>query len=597
MASTNSQHKSSILYTFLRSGINISPDSLNLLEKVDDPLLKSKEIIKKTSFIASFKSHLTMDVLRNIEDEEIQDIIRNHSKFSKIQLKIIETKSPEIIEERIEDQASKINIYKEDDSKPVEKNDTSLQEEITTVQDVQKNDIPIQKPLKAKKIEKIARKEIKIESSGSTKSVFAYKPQAKEYDVQLKILKDPTGKLFTSGTYNDFYELNIDKFKKLQALMKKRADTHSATNINNILRLSRAVEVATMGFASNIRETKTNKYMLSIEDMTGSINVLINQNPEDNSNYELARRIIDDHMIFVSGQYSPGKNGSSGIIFADYITKIDIPNSHEPKLSPDPLSIAFLSDTHMCSKEFEEKLWNKFIDFINGRTGNRDFAGKIKYIIINGDLVDGVGIYPNQENDLTVKNIYEQFERAAEHLSEIPEHIQIIYGPGNHEPVRNAIPRPALPKKFTQPLIDLGIKCVGNPAMVETHNIKTLFFHGDSMLDLNLLIPGLDNDTPVKTMEELMISRHLAPTYGKKTQIAPVSNDWLVIDKLPDILHTGHIHINGLGKYKNISLVNSGCFQAQTDFMKSFGIVPTPGIVPVIELDTMRGVEIDVGKF
>ena len=109
-----------------------------------------------------------------------------------------------------------------------------------------------------------------------------------------------------------------------------------------------------------------------------------------------------------------------------------------------------------------------------------------------------------------------------------------------------------------------------------------------------MLISDLENDKPVETMKELLKCRHLAPIYGKKTQIAPTSKDWLVIEKIPDIFHTGHLHINGIGQYRNVSLINSGCFQTQTDFMKSFGITPTPGIVPIIELDTFKSVELDL---
>ena len=94
-------------------------------------------------------------------------------------------------------------------------------------------------------------------------------------------------------------------------------------------------------------------------------------------------------------------------------------------------------------------------------------------------------------------------------------------------------------------------------------------------------------------MKEFLKCRHLAPIYGKKTQIAPISTDWLVIDKVPDILHVGHIHINGIGQYRNVALINSGCFQTQTDFMKSFGIIPTPGIVPFVELNSLNGYELD----
>ena len=45
-------------------------------------------------------------------------------------------------------------------------------------------------------------------------------------------------------------------------------------------------------------------------------------------------------------------------------------------------------------------------------------------------------------------------------------------------------------------------------------------------------------------MREYIRARHLAITYGKKTEMAPLDKDWLVLDTLPDILHTGHLHKN-----------------------------------------------------
>ena len=167
---------------------------------------------------------------------------------------------------------------------------------------------------------------------------------------------------------------------------------------------------------------------------------------------------------------------------------------------------------------------------------------------------------------------------------------------GNHEPVRNAIPRPAVPKKYCEDLINLGIKCLGNPSLIKTHNVNTLVYHGESMHDMNRLIHDLDINKPIETMKEFLICRHLAPIFGGKTQIAPLKNDLLVLDKIPDIFHTGHMHINGMGKYRNVTLVNSGCFQAQTDFMRSFGITPTPGIVPIIELDSLNYFPLDFKK-
>ena len=46
--------------------------------------------------------------------------------------------------------------------------------------------------------------------------------------------------------------------------------------------------------------------------------------------------------------------------------------------------------------------------------------------------------------------------------------------------------------------------------------------------------------------------------------------------------------------YNNIALVNSGCFQGQTDFMNSLGIQPTPGVLSIVDLDTLRGTQLDL---
>ena len=125
---------------------------------------------------------------------------------------------------------------------------------------------------------------------------------------------------------------------------------------------------------------------------------------------------------------------------------------------------------------------------------------------------------------------------------------------------------------------------VGCPAYVSLHGITTLLFHGTSLIDMNMSIPGLKNEDPAQTMTELMRARHLVPSYGKKTELAPTESDWLVIDPIPDIFLTGHLHKNGYGWHNGILMVNSGCFQGQTDYMKSFGINPDIGKPTIVNL-------------
>jgi len=580
------EERRAIINKLVNSGINVTPSLLDFVLSLEKPLEELNLIIKETSFIPDFKSHLTETVLKKISNDKIQKALKRT---------LFKTDSS----------LNEINLAEKEISvlKPENHDLDNMKNQITTPNSELQNQSMNLEPLSQTGPsinlleDNLTKKKIKIRSFESTKSAFAFNPIAKEYSSAYEILKDPTGKLYTTGDYDDFYEYTLDKFDKLRLLMKKRPDVLSATNINNILRLTNKADVSTIGLVSDLHQTKNDNYLFGLEDLTGTINVLVRKDSEREENLKFIKRTINDQILYVEGSYNPGEKGKKGIIFANYITKIDIPADFQPNISLDPLSIAFISDTHIGSKEFEYSLLTKFIDFLKGKIGDkivRTLAGKIKYIIINGDLVDGIGVYPNQDKDLIISDIYKQYKSASEFLAEIPEYIKIFYTSGNHEPVRNAIPRPAVPKKYCEDLINLGIVCLGNPSLIETHNVKTLIYHGESMHDMNMLIHDLDINKPTEIMKELLICRHLAPIFGEKTQIAPINKDWLVIDKIPDIFHTGHVHINGLGYHRNVTLINSGCFQAQTDFMKSFGIKPTPGIVPIIELDTLKPFELDL---
>ena len=62
-------------------------------------------------------------------------------------------------------------------------------------------------------------------------------------------------------------------------------------------------------------------------------------------------------------------------------------------------------------------------------------ASKVKYVIIAGDLVDGVGIYPSQQEELEIKEIVAQYEEFCRLIKQIPADKQIIICPGNHDAV------------------------------------------------------------------------------------------------------------------------------------------------------------------
>ncbi|HIE34469.1 MAG TPA: DNA polymerase II small subunit, partial [Candidatus Altiarchaeales archaeon] len=130
-------------------------------------------------------------------------------------------------------------------------------------------------------------------------------------------------------------------------------------------------------------------------------------------------------------------------------------------------------------------------------------------------------------------------------------------------------------------LFPKNVMHVGNPAMLDIEGVKLLIYHGKSFDDLVFLKSRLSYARPCEIMVELLKRRHLAPKYGGFTSIAPEREDLLVIDELPDIFHTGHIHTYGTSFYKGIFLVNSSTWMAQSDYQTKRGIKAIPGNVCV----------------
>jgi DNA polymerase II small subunit len=209
--------------------------------------------------------------------------------------------------------------------------------------------------------------------------------------------------------------------------------------------------------------------------------------------------------------------------------------------------------------------------------------------LIGGDSIDGVGVYPGQENDLKIKTPSEQYDLLAEYLKEIPQDIEIIIIPGNHDMTALAEPQPAILPKYTRKITELqNIHMLGNPSYIKLHGVSILMAHGTPLGDLTSFVPGLSMAKSADAMKELLISRHLAPTYGNRTSLVPTKEDFLVISPIPDIFHTGHTHCNAYGNYRGVTLINSGTFQGQTEFQKNLGIIPTPAEVPIINLKTLK---------
>ena len=410
------------------------------------------------------------------------------------------------------------------------------------------------------------------------KTVF--RAYAKDIDADIKVIEDPTDQICTTGSMEEYLEYFQDRFKRIRKFLRKRMDTKDATSISEALKAPANSKIKIIGMITDKRERKQ-KIFLTIEDLEASATIFV-----PSKVIGKAQALLLDQVVCIS--VIKGKND---LLIAEDFFLPDVPKKTPNKASM-PVYAALISDLHVGSNMFMQGAFQRFLSWLNGKFGNKQLketASHVKYVVVAGDLVDGVGVYPEQLKELTIENIYEQYQAVAKLIEQIPEYIEVIIIPGNHDASRKALPKPAIPQDYAEPLHETRkILSLGDPCTISLHDVELLLYHGRSLNDIIAATPNVNFHTPDKAMKLLLQSRHLAPTYGQRTPIAPEKRDFMVIERVPDIFHTGHIHVLGHGTYRGILMVNSGAWQNQTLYQKKMGLEPNPGIAPIVNLQTLR---------
>ena len=410
-----------------------------------------------------------------------------------------------------------------------------------------------------------------------------------------KIIFDPTYKI-NSEDKKDFFKLFDSRYKKTLKILSIRSESRQIRKIKYIKDLRNKSRFSSLAnenergkFVDSVfvaglimlKRNRKNDVELVIDDTTGSIPVVCKTRELINE----ASTLVLDQMLML--EISLSKRNSNDFVIKDIIFP-DIPE-HVSSKSGTESYVALISDLHVGSKYFMEKEFN---DLLGWLSSDDDFVRKIKFICIAGDIVDGIGVYPNQDRELIDININSQMSYAAALLQKIPKRMHVFLIPGNHDPGRRALPQSALTNlRDFQQLENFSI--IGNPSLVELNKVKLLMFHGQSLDDVIATVPGLSYSKPVEAMKILLRSRHLSPIYGNRTPIAPESEDMLVIDDVPDVFHAGHVHTTQVGRYKGTLIVNSGAWQKQTKFQQTMGITPSPGICILVNLATLQSFKKD----
>lgn len=404
------------------------------------------------------------------------------------------------------------------------------------------------------------------------------------YKGNVKVVSMPplVSKKFEVG---DFVRHFRSKFNEIKDFLQERPELENLVSINKISGNRQGISI--IGMILDKKITKNRNILFEVEDLTGRIRVLVSQNKKEI--YEKAEDVCLDSVIAFKC------SGNNEILFANDIFFPETAVS-DRKNSPTEEYALFISDIHVGSKLFLEENFLKFVDYLNGKIPNTPEAGKIKYLLIIGDLVAGVGVYPNQEKGLLIPDIEAQYSKIAEYLDKIRKDIQIIIIPGNHDCVRLAEPQPILDEKYAWPIYNLeNVTLAQNPSTINigaTENFSgfdVLAYHGFSFFyyinNIPKLITGDSANSPDKAMHYLLQNRHLAPSHSS-VQYSPAEKDPLLIRKTPDIFVSGHTHRSAISYYNNILVISNSCWEDLTPIQEKWGSKPDFCKVPMFNLKT-----------
>ena len=388
-----------------------------------------------------------------------------------------------------------------------------------------------------------------------------------------------------TGEYRDFVSVFRDRYEKLSGQLRGRVN-HRPTD--TLSAMTGGSEAAIVGMVSDIRSTASGHWLVELEDTNGTYPCLV---MKDRDIADLVGELLHDEVIAIEGTLSDDNTDGDGILFVDDIHFPEIPRTYHPSTADRSVSAALVSDVHVGSQEFMAEAWHRFTDWLH-----TDEAAGVEYLLLAGDMVEGVGVYPDQDEELDIVDIYDQYRAFSEHLKEVPGDMEIVMIPGNHDAVRLAEPQPPFDEELRDIMSAHDCRISANPSTVDVEGVSVLMYHGVSLDEVIAELPDdkASYDEPHHAMSYLLKKRHVAPQFGGHTRLAPEAEDHLVIEEVPDVFHTGHVHKFGYGTYHNVLTINSGCWQAQTEFQKSVNIDPDTAMAPILDLQNL---ELTIRKF
>jgi DNA polymerase II small subunit len=386
----------------------------------------------------------------------------------------------------------------------------------------------------------------------------------------VKILKDfdNNGKKIANSDFVDYFRRRFEVIRDL--LLARGFD-----NLISIRRLGESnVVCSVIGMVYAKRITKNRNLLLEVEDLGGRVVILVNR--DNRELFECGMRLKEDDILAFRC------SGSAKMLFA---SEFIFPDSYkrEEEFGNDDSWVGFLGDFHVGSRGFLEGELRRFVSWVNGEVGDersREIARKLKCLVIVGDLVEGVGVYPGQERDLRIKSVRMQYDKLSEILIDLRDDVEVVVLPGLHDAVWLGQPQPGLDRKWVGKLADLkNLRFVSNPCVFEFGGLRFFVNYGVNRVD-NL------ND---------VLSRGVLPFVYGEGDFVPLDGEDLVLNDGVDIFVYGGSHRSGVCEVGGVLGVWTSCWVGKSDFDMRCGLDVDNSRVPILNLRSREVKVLDFG--
>jgi DNA polymerase II small subunit len=358
------------------------------------------------------------------------------------------------------------------------------------------------------------------------------------------VIFDPTGIINPTADTSGYVDMFRSRIEKMSSIIRSRPDFFQIEKLNAIKTpiSGKKVLAKVVGLVVS-KKVSGNYTSLTLEDDSGYLRLMCT----DEAMHKLEEVLIDEFVLVEVESLLRG-------YYARNVYHPDLPERAK-RTSDKKVYAVFVSDLHVGSPDFDEIAFLKMIDWLNGDFGELEIVSRIGYLILNGDLIENPLARDGRLNEMGVGSYYDML---AGYLSKIKRPVKIFIVPGEVDATRMALPQPAIIRKYAKRLYEMkDVLMLGNPSMISLNGVTVLLYHGQSLDDVFRQLQSTTSSKPCTGIRALLRARHMAPTYGRLTPLAPEREDLLIVDPVPDIVHCGHVGVPDEDIYRGTLLLST----------------------------------------